>query len=104
MCVCLSTGVPLGVTWGQGRVTLNWSGRFQPPPGVPLYYEASLGTQLGSASITRWVSTESTVIEFSDARLTSMREYFLSLTAVAYSGHFLTENFMISNDVAMPVG
>ena len=106
-CVCfLSAGaVDLSVDWGEGRVTVTWLGRFQSPPDVTLYYEVSLGTQLGSASIRRWaLSTEDTTITFRDARLTSMREYFLSLTAVAYSGHFLTENFMISGAVPMFLG
>ena len=77
--------------------------------GVPLYYEVSLGTQVGSAAVTRWkepLETDSTSFKFSDARLNRLVDYFLSLTAITYSGHSTTVNFMISdtNTVLITVG
>ena len=73
---------------------------------MPLYYELSLGMQVGSASITHWqepLETERTSFTFDDVRLVRMNEYFLSLTAIAYSGHSTTINYMISNNMAVPI-
>ena len=108
LCVYVET-VDLVVTWDGSSVTVSWTDRFEPPMGVPLYYEVSLGTQVGSAAVTRWkepLETDSTSFKFSDARLNRLVDYFLSLTAITYSGHSTTVNFMISdtNTVLITVG
>ena len=92
------------VAWDGNSLTVSWTDRFEPPPGVPLYYEVSLGTQVGSAAITRWkepLVTDGTSFKFTDVRLNRLADYFLSLTAIAYSGYSTTLNFMITNTNAV---
>lgn len=92
------------MTWDGNSVTVSWTDRFEEPPGVPLYYEVSLGTQVGSAAVTRWkepLAMEGTSFKFTDVRLNRLTDYFLSLTAIAYSGYSTTLNFMISNTNAV---
>ena len=96
--------VDLTVTWDGTSVTVVWTDRFEAPPGVPLYYEVSLGTQVGSAAVTRWkqpLETVTTSFKFTDVRLNRLTDYFLSLTAIAYTGYSTTLNFMITNTDAV---
>ncbi len=93
----------INATWTSGSTNslqLNWSGRFSSP--APIYYEFSLGTQVGSGSIRRWVErdTDLTSVTITDARLSTEVDYFLSLTAISSSGLHSTVGHMIAS---MPI-
>ncbi len=66
------------------ELLLDWSGKFVSP--APLYYELSIGTQMGSGSVRKWVELSTTESSFSLPVLSSDRDYFVTVTAIASSG------------------
>ena len=86
----------MNATWLlDGTLQLEWFGTFSSP--APLYYELSLGSQMGSGSILKWaeLSTMATSFAVADLRLHRSRDYFVSLTAVSYSGlHRIVNQFL----------
>ena len=87
----------MNATWlSQGQLHLDWLESFTSP--APLYYELSLGPQMGSGSIVKWVelSTIQSSIVISDRRLQSSSDYFVALTAVSYSGLHTTSNQLLA--------
>lgn len=82
----VDTGVPINMTWTENTLLLDWEGRFN--SSTPLYYEFSLGTQVGSGSIRRWVEleTDQTFVTVTDTRLNQGMDYFLALTAISSTG------------------
>jgi hypothetical protein len=81
------TGVDVNVTWTEGtHLTLDWTGKFRSP--VPLYFELSIGTQLGSGRIRKWVELSMTQTSYSVSAglLQRTEDYFVTLTAISSSG------------------
>lgn len=88
--------------WGTSQVTVEWGDVFT--ADAPLYYEVSLGSQVGSSSIRRWAVVMETMDPFiiiRDDRLEQTTDYFLSLTGISYSGLSLSINYIITGNVAM---
>ena len=87
----------MNVTWvSDTQLQLDWFEYFTSP--TPLYFELSLGPQMGSGSILKWVelSTMQTSIVISDGRLHRSSDYFISLTAISYSGLHTTANQLLA--------
>jgi len=63
---------------------------------VPLYYEVSLGTRMGSGSVIRWLETTGTSIQSTNPRLSLETDYFVTLTAITYAGLHTTDTQFIS--------
>lgn len=81
------SGVAINESWSQGAVlTLDWTGKFISP--TPLYYELSIGTQLGSGRIRKWVelSVAQTSYSVPSGLLQRDEDYFAVVTAIASSG------------------
>lgn len=94
--VCIIIGNRINATWiSDSLLQLDWFELFA--SHAPIYYELSLGTQMGSGSIVKWVelSTLQSSITISDSRLQRISDYFVSLTAISYSGlHFTTNQLL----------
>ena len=87
------------VMWGTSQLTIRWDDVIK--ADAPIYYEVSLGSQVGSSSIRRWAVVMETMNPFiiiTDDRLMPTTDYFLSLTGVTYSGLSLSINYMITGD------
>lgn len=98
--LALLSGADITPTWTSGStLRLDWTGKFSST--APLYYEFSLGTQMGSGSIRQWQETDQTFASITSARLNQNRDYFFTLTAVSSSGIHTTAYRMIAG---MPVG
>ena len=82
----VAAGMPINTTWTGNTLLLEWEGRFT--SSTPLYYEFSLGTQVGSGSIRRWaeLETDQTSVMVTDTRLNQGMDYFLALTAISSAG------------------
>ena len=92
-----------GVIWGPSQLTIEWDDVIQ--ADVPLYYEVSLGSQVGSSSIRRWaivMETMNSFIVIRDDRLKQTTDYFLSLTGITFSGLSLSINYMITGSAVVP--
>ena len=92
-----TSGTPVNATWvANTQIQLDWSSKFSST--ASLRYELSLGTQMGSGSIRKWVGLSSlqTSLLISDPQLTRNNDYFLSLTAIGSSGLHTTVSQMIS--------
>ena len=90
------------VTWGVSQLTIEWDDVIE--ADAPIYYEVSLGSQVGSSSIRRWAIVMETMNPFiiiTDDRLMQTTDYFLSLTGVTYSGLSLSVNYMITGNVVV---
>ena len=92
----MATGMPINSTWTGNALLLEWEGLFTSP--APLYYEFSLGTQVGSGSIRRWVEleTDRTFVSVTDTRLNQETDYFLALTAISSAGRHTTVDRMVA--------
>ena len=92
------------VTWGASQLTIKWDDVIN--ADAPIYYEVSLGSQVGSSSIRRWavvLETMNPFIIITDDRLMPTTDYFLSLTGVTYSGLSLSVNYLITENVVVAV-
>ena len=96
---CSFAGATINSSWTSGNtLLLEWGGKFTSP--TPLYYEFSLGTQVGSGSVTRWLETDQTSVSLTNARLTHQRDFFLTLIAIGRSGLHTNANTMV---LGMPI-
>ena len=87
----------MNATWiSDSELQLEWFEAFSSP--APLYFELSLGPQMGSGSILKWVelSTMATSFTVTDSRLRRSMDYFVALTAVSYSGLHTTVNQLLA--------
>ena len=69
-----------------------------------MYYEVSIGTQMGSSSIRKWITvqeTENNKIQITDTSLTPSKEYFVSLSGITFAGVSNSVNYMITGDEAV---
>lgn len=78
------TGTPINVTILPPNILLEWSNKFN--SSVPLYYEVSVGTRMGSGSMVRWLESTGTFIQSTNPQVSSERDYFVTLTAISYAG------------------
>ena len=95
--IIFCAGDLFNATWiADGQLHLEWFESFTSP--TPLYYELSLGPQMGSGSIIKWVelSTIQTAVTLSDERLQRSSDYFVALTAISYSGLHTTSNQLLA--------
>ena len=86
-------GTDINVTIMPPNLLIDWSGKFMSP--VHLYYEVSVGTRMGSASILRWLETTDTSIQSTNPRLSLETDYFVTVTAVTYAGIHTTDTMLI---------
>ena len=101
MVLC-TIGVAVNVSWsGDSSLSLDWSGKFRSPS--PLYYELSIGPQLGSGRVLKWVELSMAEPSYTTARGLLRRDgdYFVSLTAITSSGLHTTSSQLIAG---MPLG
>lgn len=77
------------------NVFIEWSGKFT-SSSVPLYYEVSLGTRMGSGSVIRWLETTGISVQFTDPQLSLETDCFVTLTAITYAGLHTTYTQFIS--------
>ena len=95
-------GVAINSSWsGDNVLTVDWSDRFTSP--APLYFELSLGTQMGSGSVRKWVelSTMATSYVVSSELLDRSEDYFVTVTAIGSSGLHSTASQLLAG---VPVG
>ena len=95
-------GVAINESWSEGStLTLDWTGKFTSP--TPLYFELSIGTQLGSGRLRKWVelSVAQTSYSVSDGLLERSEDYFITLTAISSSGLHTTAIQLIAS---LPLG
>lgn len=100
--VLFSAGVAINDSWSQSSVrTFDWTGKFVSP--APLYFELSIGTQMGSGRIRKWVelSTAQTSYSVSGSVLQRSEDYFVAVTAISSSGLHTTASQLIPS---MPLG
>lgn len=87
------------VNWQLNQLTLEWPNLFTSLS--PMVYEVSLGSQMGSTSVRRWVSSthenNNERIVINEPGLTNTRQYVLAINAIAYNGKSATANYMIDN-------
>ena len=84
------------------QLSLEWNGLFT--SSSPVYYEVSIGTQMGSSSIRKWITvqeTENNKIQITDTSLTPSKEYFVSLSGITFAGVSTSVNYMITGDEAV---
>lgn len=79
------TGSNINVTILPPNLLVEWSDKFT-TSDIPLYYELSVGTRMGSGSVVRWLETTGTSIQSTNPQLSSERDYFVTLTAITYAG------------------
>lgn len=91
-----STGI--NVTILPPNVFIDWSGKFY--SSIPLYYEVSLGTRMGSGCVVRWLETTNTFLQSTNPQLRSESDYFVTVTAITYAGMHTTAIQFISG---MPI-
>ena len=92
--LCSFPGAAINSSWTSGNTLhLNWGGKFISTG--PLYYEYSLGTQVGSGSVTQWLETDQTSVSIISPRLTQNRDFFLTLTAIGSSGLHTNTNTLV---------
>ncbi len=102
MTLLLFLGVAINASWSQdSTLTLEWLGKFLSPS--PLYYELSIGPQLGSGGVLKWVEVSVAQTSYSTAGGLLQREgdYFVSLTAITSSGLHTTDTQLLAG---MPLG
>ena len=99
LSLCSFAGATINSSWTSGNtLLLEWGGKFI--SATPLYYEFSIGTQVGSGSVTQWLETDQTSVSLTNARLSHQRDYFLTLTAIGSSGLHTNANKMV---LGMPI-
>lgn len=88
--------VPISANWTQTtQLHFNWTGVFTSPG--PLYYEYSLGENLGSTNVVRWGgSLTVTTATITQPWLRPTSSYFFMLTAYTPAGLYTTVNTFIS--------
>ena len=91
----LPVGIPINSTWVTSTQLLivDWEGTFA--SSLPLHYEVSVGTSLGSGSVLSWMETELTSLAYQHPRLVSTEDYFVTVTAIAANGHSTTAWTMV---------
>ena len=92
-----SLGDVINATWiTDSELQLEWFGAFS--SAAPLYFELSLGPQMGSGSILKWVelSTMATSFTVTNSRLRRSTDYFVALTAISYSGLHTNVNQLLA--------
>ena len=100
--ISLSPGdIKLNVTRAQGHLLVEWRDLFTSP--IPVYYEVSLGNQLGGSAIRKLVTTPESFIEINEPEITVSDVYFLSVKAIDYAGLSSQSNYMIDNDLTIKV-
>ena len=77
-------GTDVNVTVLPPNLLIEWPNKFV--SSVPLYYEVSVGSRMGSGSVVRWLETTGTSIQTSNPQLSSEKDYFITLTAITYTG------------------
>ena len=82
-------GDAINVTILPPNVIIEWSNVFTTTT-LPLYYEISFGTRMGSGSILRWLETTDTSIQLTNPQLSIERDYFVTVTAINYAGLYTT--------------
>lgn len=82
--ICTCTGAEVNVTVLPPNILIEWHNKFT--SSVPLYYEVSVGTRMGSGSLLRWVETTGTSVQFTSPQVTLEGDYFVTLTAITYAG------------------
>ena len=96
-----SDDIKLNVTQVAGQLDIQWRNVFTSPG--PLYYEVSVGTQLGSSSIRKLVTTDNNFIQINEPEITQSGVYFLSIRAISYAGFYTHSNYMIDNEMSVKV-
>ena len=86
----LPPGVPISSQWllPSQQLMVEWEGTFA--SSLPLRYEVSVGTSLGSGSVLSWMETEHSSLDHRHPRLLPTADYFVTVTAVAANGHSVT--------------
>lgn len=89
-------GQQLNVTWSSDNevLSLDWLGKFTHIS--PLYYEVSIGTQMGSGRVRRWVELSMVETSYNVTGSSIHRDYFISITAISSSGLHATDTDFIS--------
>ena len=87
----LTAGVPISSQWVTllQQLTVDWEGTFA--SSLPLRYEVSVGTSLGSGSVLSWMETERSSLDYRHPRLVPTADYFVTVTAIAANGHSTTD-------------
>ena len=93
--------VKLNVTQEIGQLDIEWRNVFTSP--TPLYYELSVGNQLGGSSIRKLVTTDNSFIAINEAEIIPLGVYFLSIRAINYAGLSAHSNYMIDNGIIVEV-
>lgn len=85
-----TAGVPISSSWvtSSQQLMVDWEGSFA--SSLPLRYEISVGTSLGSGSVLSWMETEQTSLDYHHPRLVPTADYFVTVTAIAANGHSTT--------------
>lgn len=102
VCCVSIVGVAINESWSQGSMlTLDWTGKFVSP--APLYFELSIGTQLGSGRFRKWVELSMTQTSYSvsGGLLQHSEDYFVAVTAISSSGLHTTAIQLLAS---LPLG
>ncbi len=97
----ISDDIDLNVTREDEQLDIQWINVFTSPG--PLYYEVSVGTQLGGSSVGKLIITENEFIQINEPEITKSGVYFLSIRAISYGGLSAHSNYMIDDDISVKV-
>lgn len=97
----IDSGAAINASWLQETLHLDWSEKFTSVE--PLYFELSMGTQMGSGYIRKWVelSVAETSYSVGGGVLERSEDYFVALTAIGSSGLHTTAIQLIAG---LPLG
>lgn len=89
-------GSAINASWSHDSVfSLDWSGKFTSP--APLYYEISIGTQIGSGRVRRWVELSVAQSSYNGSlQFMANEDYFVAVTAISSSGLHTTAIQLLS--------
>ena len=90
------TGTPINVTILPPNIFIEWSNKFTYSSFTPFYYEVSVGTRMGSASVLRWLETTDTFVQLTNPQLSLETDYFVTVTAITYAGIHVTDTMHVS--------
>ena len=99
VCSCgisFLSGSAINASWSHDSVlSLDWSGKFSSP--TPLYYEISIGTQIGSGRVRKWVELSVAQSSYNGSlQLVTNEDYFVAVTAISSSGLHTTAIELLS--------
>lgn len=90
----MHAGLAINASWsGDNELVFDWSGKFTSP--APLYFEISVGTQMGNGRISRWVELSMTQTSYT-VQLRRDMDYFIAVTAISSSGLHTTSTEMLA--------